>query len=62
MGSILSFVPRQAVTGQLSRTNGEPASVIIFPGGRYERSPARDKREDPSSKEGETRAAPLPRR
>lgn len=37
MGSILSFVPRKAATGQSRPPAGLVASVIIFPGVRYER-------------------------
>lgn len=37
MGSILSFVPRKAATGQSRQPAGSAASVIIFPGVRYER-------------------------
>lgn len=37
MGSILSFVPRKAATGQTRPPAGSAASVIIFPGVRYER-------------------------
>jgi len=37
MGSILSFVPRKAATSQTDRPSETQASVIIFPGVRYER-------------------------
>ncbi len=38
MGSIVSFVPRKAARERRGvRSNDEGASVIIFPGVRYER-------------------------
>jgi hypothetical protein len=37
MGSILSFVPRKAATNHHKHPRGTPASIIIFPGVRYER-------------------------
>jgi hypothetical protein len=38
MGSILSFVPRPAAKTRRSEVYTVAASVIIFPGVRYERS------------------------
>lgn len=37
MGSILSFVPRRAASGQNRQRPRLAASIIIFPGVRYER-------------------------
>jgi hypothetical protein len=37
MGSILSFVPRKAASSHTDRPAETQASVIIFPGVRYER-------------------------
>ncbi len=38
MGNILAFRPRKAAGGK-TRKQGAPATVIIFPGVRYERAP-----------------------
>jgi hypothetical protein len=38
MGSIVSFVPRPAARTRRSEDHSVAASVIIFPGVRYERS------------------------
>jgi hypothetical protein len=38
MGSIVSFVPRPAAKNRRTDDHTVPASVIIFPGVRYERS------------------------
>jgi len=37
MGSLLSFAPRNAATTRKPMETGATASVIIFPGVRYER-------------------------
>jgi len=37
MGSILSFVPRKAASRPAGQPAQVPASIIIFPGVRYER-------------------------
>jgi len=37
MGSILSFVPRKAASRPAGQPAQMPASIIIFPGVRYER-------------------------
>lgn len=39
MGSIVTFVPRNAGVPQAPRTVGSSASIVIFPGVRYERTP-----------------------
>jgi hypothetical protein len=62
MGSILSFAPRQAAIGRSSRATVGSASVIIFPGVRYERQPDEDKDGGVASKNGQPRAVPSPRR
>lgn len=41
MGSILAFRPRKAA-GKTPKQNASPATIIIFPGVRYERVPAAD--------------------
>lgn len=40
MGSIVSFVPRSAGVRQTPRTADSSASIVIFPGVRYERTTA----------------------
>lgn len=40
MGSVVSFAPRDAATDRKPRAGGVTASVIIFPGVRYERQQA----------------------
>ena len=37
MGSVLSFAPRNAATSRKPTDPGATASVVIFPGIRYER-------------------------
>jgi hypothetical protein len=37
MGSVLSFAPRQAATARKPVAAGATASIVIFPGIRYER-------------------------
>jgi len=37
MGSVVSFAPRNAATNQKPIAAGATASVVIFPGIRYER-------------------------
>ncbi|WP_378943702.1 hypothetical protein [Mesorhizobium sp. ANAO-SY3R2] len=40
MGSIVPFVPRSAGARQAPRTADSSASIVIFPGVRYERTTA----------------------
>lgn len=40
MGSIVSFMPRRASARRSPRATDAPASIIIFPGVRYERTAA----------------------
>jgi hypothetical protein len=61
MGRILSFVPQQAANRRSPRAADAPASVIIFPGVRYERPPG-DKSRDGAEKNAAPLAAPSPRR
>lgn len=54
MGSVLSFAPREAATVRKPPAAGATASIVIFPGIRYERheeapqtaSAEQDKRQD----------------
>lgn len=54
MGMVLSFSPRVVASGDSRRHGAEPASVIIFPGVRYERL------EDGQHADAPARAAPPP--
>ncbi|AMS43605.1 hypothetical protein AA2016_4695 [Aminobacter aminovorans] len=49
MGSVVSFMPRQAAIRRSPRTAETSASIIIFPGVRYERT------KGPASGAGELR-------
>lgn len=42
MGTILSFVPKRAASGQSRKRPQLAASIIIFPGVRYERRAAKE--------------------
>jgi len=62
MGDVLSFSPRRAAVNRSPRTTADaPASVIIFPGVRYER-PSGDKGANAMPKDVPPMAAPSPRR
>ncbi len=39
MGHVLAFVPRNAATSRKEPAAGVTASIVIFPGIRYERQP-----------------------
>ncbi|MDN2568459.1 hypothetical protein N1F89_19715 [Aquibium sp. A9E412] len=54
MATILSFTPRRRPRPAASRPSGKPATVVIFPGVRYERGKQADR---PAAGPG---GAPLP--
>ncbi len=52
MGSVLTFAPRQAASIRKTPVAGATASIVIFPGIRYER------RADEQDRKGEARRDP----
>jgi hypothetical protein len=61
MGHILAFEPRSAATSRKEPAAGVTASIVIFPGIRYERQPeAQDRQESPAEHQA-TRNNPRPR-
>ena len=59
MGSVLSFAPRDAATVRKPLAAGDTASIVIFPGIRYERQ---DETPQTTSSKHETRQdKPRPR-
>jgi len=61
MGHILSFEPRNAATRRKEPVAGATASIVIFPGIRYERQPEGQDQEAAPTEHRATRDKPRPR-
>ncbi|AWC24924.1 hypothetical protein CO731_04416 [Aminobacter sp. MSH1] len=61
MGSIVSFMPRRATVHRAPRTAEASASIIIFPGVRYERTGGTTSSPDNRVEGDNRRKDPLPR-
>ena len=60
MGSVLAFAPRDAATIRKPIAAGDTASIVIFPGIRYERR-GEEERETAADREKAQRDKPRPR-
>jgi hypothetical protein len=60
MGSVLAFAPRDAATVRKPLAAGDTASIVIFPGIRYERH-SEEARETAADREKTQRDRPRPR-
>lgn len=60
MGSVLAFAPRETATVRKPLAAGDTASIVIFPGIRYERH-APEAREAAISRSDQKRDKPRPR-
>ncbi|MEP9385616.1 hypothetical protein [Mesorhizobium sp. KR9-304] len=60
MGSVLAFAPRDAATNRKPLAAGDTASIVIFPGIRYERQ-GEEAGETAADRENTERNWPRPR-
>jgi len=61
MGHVLAFEPRNAATSRKEPTAGVTASIVIFPGIRYERQPGTQDQQTLPSEHRAKRDKPRPR-
>jgi hypothetical protein len=61
MGSVLAFAPRDAATVRKPLSAGDTASIVIFPGIRYERHESNDDSRKAANHTETKRDKPRPR-